>query len=643
MFSYGSDEHSEPADPVTPEATQDFEKILKASRRGDPQTPALLEGFLSKHPDSPLGNQVRLLLAHHQIKAGRSDQAQKWLKQIIDGKSSSRRAEALLLMARIHMANNEFDRCAHSAVEAATHPTDEETADTSPHNAGQILSGNARLIEGECLMLGGRYPAALKAFSTAYPMISDPELRRYAHKRVRTIVFDRMDGASASTIRGRIGEPLGESYLTMRSILSSATRGDSDLRNSETAAKTAQWLASEGERSFAEQIWLMTSWHQTMLQGGKPPIIGLLLPLEGNNRRIGWKMLWGGLLAAGALGDGTSSPVGLVIKNSGTTAEEAATAVRELAADDSVLGLVGPTDVRSAIGAASAAQKAGLPIISLTVDPTLPPRGSLVFRNFVDAPREVRSVLNYLETTAPAEKPVGVAILAPEIPYGKSMSDLFIRQAKERDINVVLNTTYPAAGFDYKEALEQLVACRDQVTAIFIPDTSKRVSALAAHLAARGFWSLPAGEAAPKIARGEAGVTPVQMLGTSAWYDPDLLQKAGRYLRGAVLPVGFFAEDDTPEVVDFVTNTLAIQDSPPDYLQAYAYDSILRTGKLLLYPQNRNREGLARALREESSIQGVTGTMGFNRDGNPLGELLLISIDDTGFIAAKKEEPLPSF
>jgi branched-chain amino acid transport system substrate-binding protein len=114
---------------------------------------------------------------------------------------------------------------------------------------------------------------------------------------------------------------------------------------------------------------------------------------------------------------------------------------------------------------------------------------------------------------------------------------------------------------------------------------------------------------------------------------PRLLQNAGRYVQGALLAPGFFADDDDPRSRAFVESYRAAYGQDPHATEAYAYDgvAILRAATAR---GARTRGDLLRALTS-GIFEGLTGNIQFGPDHARVDAPLVYVVDGDDIKAAR--------
>ena len=138
-------------------------------------------------------------------------------------------------------------------------------------------------------------------------------------------------------------------------------------------------------------------------------------------------------------------------------------------------------------------------------------------------------------------------------------------------------------------------------------------------------WSRPRRPASP----GKGQPRPVLLLSTANELSHKLVESAGRYVQGALLCPGFFADDDDPRARGFVEAYRAAYGHDPHATEAYAYDAvaILRavTGR-----GARTRGDVVKALGSVGGgpvLQGLTGNVAFGPDHGRVDSPLVYVVD----------------
>jgi len=143
--------------------------------------------------------------------------------------------------------------------------------------------------------------------------------------------------------------------------------------------------------------------------------------------------------------------------------------------------------------------------------------------------------------------------------------------------------------------------------AIFVPDIAQRVAMIAPQLVYHD-------------------VTDVQLIGTSLWQSPQLVESASDYIQGAIFPSGFFEKSGEPGVINFVQEYKENFESSPGTLAAIGFDTVRLIKYVLQNEGIHTRMGLKRALFRYPDFAGVTGMIYFDYQGELAKEPILLTV-----------------
>jgi ABC-type branched-subunit amino acid transport system substrate-binding protein len=369
--------------------------------------------------------------------------------------------------------------------------------------------------------------------------------------------------------------------------------------------------------------------------------VGCLLPLSGPFAIYGQEVLNGMALGMGLFGD-TPPSVGLelFIRDTQGEPEKTVAALEELAGVEKVIAVVGPLASKNAAAAASRAQALGVPLITLTQKESVTLEGDMVFRNFLTQSREVNRLLDC------AVEEMGLtrfAVLYPDNAFGRNLMNLFLDQVKKVGGVVTVAEPYDPEETDFAEQIRRMTGRHGPSSglsrmremwspemeerrirpeepepiihfdAVFIPDHVQRVVMIAPQLLYHD-------------------VRDVLLMGTSLWHSPELVQEAGDYVQGAIFTTGFFSDSDDEQVVRFVREYMEAFNAQPGLLAATGYDTIRLLLKLMSTGDIRTRKGLQRELLERRGVEGVTGDLSFDGDGEVTKAPLVLRVSGKRFV-----------
>jgi branched-chain amino acid transport system substrate-binding protein len=404
----------------------------------------------------------------------------------------------------------------------------------------------------------------------------------------------------------------------------------------EKAEMVAKWLAESSAESWA--IKGRESLEQIRREiDVRPDVVGCLLPLSGPFAIYGQEVLNGIQLGMGMFGESGQSPsLELVIKDTEGNPEKAKAGLRDLVNTEKVVAVVGPLTSRTAMEAAREAQLLSVPMIALTQKEGITEVGDMIFRNFLTPEREVRILVR---TAIEEMGKKRFAILYPDNPYGRFFMNLFWDTLDEMggivtavesynpdktdfpdEIKKMTGLYYPRPAFLVKR-LEKMRPPEEEESTIFLdepkpiidfdviflPDIAQRVAMIAPQLV---YYD----------------VTDVQMMGTSLWQSPQLVETASDYIQDAIFPSGFFEKSGEPGVETFVEKYKENFESFPGTLAATGYDTVRLIKYLMENEGARTRMGLKRALFHCLDFAGVTGMIYFDYRGELAKEPILLTV-----------------
>lgn len=363
--------------------------------------------------------------------------------------------------------------------------------------------------------------------------------------------------------------------------------------------------------------------------------VGCLLPLSGPFGVIGHKALDGVELAFyQTVGGDRRTPFKLVIKDSGGEPERAVEAVKDLAAER-VAAIIGP--IVSARSAAVRAQSEQIPMITLSQKAGVPAIGDYIFRNFITPEMQVKSLVDY------AVGELGVhdfAVFYPREKYGLTFMQAFWDEVTARGGRVTGAESYRPGQTDFADAIKKLTGMYYPVPEALQPESLRQTmdapSGNEKKQPTIDFKALfipdspeVAGLIIPQLAFYD--IKDIYLFGTNLWHSQKLIRMAQPYVRGAIMPAGFFGRSRAPQVRAFVSAFHAAFGRNPGFIEAVAYDTamiLLRTIGATGLPF---RSTLREKLRKLSPYDGVTGLTIFGPNGDAQKKLYLLQVRGSGF------------
>jgi branched-chain amino acid transport system substrate-binding protein len=459
------------------------------------------------------------------------------------------------------------------------------TAGSPPLGAEQDeaeLSLHAAL--GEARAAGGDVAGALGAWDR-YLRASgarEPE-RAFARTRADELATRVKDAEAVQILAGAPSE-LARAALGTRAAAALRARGD------EGSARKLEGDTASLRQSFG---WEAAA---GAVGPGDPHRLGLLAPLTGPAALLGEIVLRGAMLALGNNGS-EPSPFQIVARDSAGEGRASGRAAFELVHDESAIAVVGVGDRRAADGAV----RDGVPVLLL--HDQAPGAHSTAFQ-MLHGPDARAAEL--------ARRALGLgarrfAILAPDTAEAQRLGETFAATVAGGGGRVTVRATYPAGANAFTAQVAALK--RDPFEALFIPDDARRLELVTPALAAADLWPSPwGGTTGPRL----PGRRSILLLSTAVGLGPALLKNAGRYVQGALLAPGFYADRDDPRAGPFVTEYRTLYGQDPSASDAYGYDAFRLLASLVERGAG-SRADLLRALQGET-FDGVTGALRFGAD-----------------------------
>lgn len=369
----------------------------------------------------------------------------------------------------------------------------------------------------------------------------------------------------------------------------------------------------------------------TTLASPEPPLaIGVILPLTDKFAPFG-EAVQRGIDMALAERTPKAAPIAFVVRDTGSDPEENRRVVAEFGNEERVLAIIGPLTGGAALAAGDEAERLKIPLLTLAQKEGVPEIGDYVFRNALTSHRQVETLVRYASAGAGRKR---FAILAPENRLGREFAELFSQAVVRHGGTIVARQSYSDSDSDFRTQVKLLKgedpAIPDPITresrqlvvpaaplpfdVLFIPDVGERIALIASYLA-------------------YYGVEKAQLLGTSAWNSPELLDLSARYVDGAVFVAGLHAESQQPRVRDFVARYSERYGEVPSQLEAEGYDlarlfiSLLEGGKI------RSRSELRNALAKVKKFPAVSGDLAFDPLGDGVKAPVLLRITNGTLVA----------
>ncbi len=562
-----------------------------------------LEAFVAQHPTDPVRPSADLLLARLALARGDAAAAKTRLDALAGDATLGTSARYYLGLAELRLG-----KAAHA--KELLLPFLSKTAATSGAAADDsTLELYGAMAEADAATGD---PAGAIALWDGYFRGARESERAFARMRAEQLA-GQLPGEAAWRAFGAAGQGgLARAVLGPKAAIYLRGQNDSSgaafIETESSRARRALGFDESGQR----------------VGPGDPTRVGLALPLSGKFQPIGEAALRAAMLALGSVADAPATaretaggPASqLVIRDTATDPERAARGVMELTREEAVIGIVGSAEKRAAAAALSEATQDGIPL--LTLDDQPPGALSTGFQ-LIHAP-EARVA----ELARRALK-LGVreaAILGPDSASGKRLRDAFRKQFSAGGGKITVEATYVAGVNTFSTAVAALKKASFQ--AVFVPDAADRLELIAPALAFADLWPQPFPVARAK-AGGAKAPRKILLLSTANDLSPKLIQNAGRYVQGALLSPGFFADENDDRAHAFVEAYRTAYGQDPHAAEAYAYDGV-RLLRGATETGARTRSEVLKALAG-GAFPGLTGNVRFGPDHGRVDPPMVYVVD----------------
>ncbi|MEM7448279.1 MAG: penicillin-binding protein activator [Myxococcota bacterium] len=330
-------------------------------------------------------------------------------------------------------------------------------------------------------------------------------------------------------------------------------------------------------------------------------VIGAILPLSGRARGVGQLALRGLMLAAEASRQGSTERGAseVIFRDDASDPERAEKAVEDLVSLHQVIAIVGPIEGQTSSAAAIRAQQLGVPIVTLTPHSDITQTGPMVFQMFFSPQEEAEALVRAALSAGKHQ----LLSLYPNSPYGRAMASAFRDAVTASGANLVGEWAYVPGETSFSSYLAEINA---PVDAVFLPDSARTISLAAPAIKASEL-------------KGASGAPPC-VIAPSVGYDEDLVERAGRYLDGALFSRPFhLGEQGLAHTIDPTEPSFSIRfqnrfEQQPDVYSAYAFDAF---NLIQRWTQGgaSTRQDLAARLSSGAPSQtiGASGGLGTDR------------------------------
>lgn len=354
----------------------------------------------------------------------------------------------------------------------------------------------------------------------------------------------------------------------------------------------------------------------------KKIVIGINAPMTGDIPKVGEgtkfaaQMWLEDIKAAGGLEvGGKKYPVEIVIEDNESKAESAVKVNTKMITEDEVLVIVGPQSSKQAIPAGGIANNYGTPMISpWSTNPDTTKDRPFVFRGCFLDPFQGPVLANFISEEFGYTKAAVLYDVASDYPKGLAE---FFKEAWEK-INgagsVVAYESFTTRDADFSSQLTKIIKSGAEV--LFTPQYYNEVALIVQQAHELG-WKNP-------------------IVGSDSWGSAETVELCGKDCYGLFFSTHYASAGAKGATKKFIDRYKEKHGYVPDDVAALTWDSLLivqkaiesagkLTGKI-----EKDRKAVRDALAKIKQFSGITGTMTFTEEGDPIKCAVIVRISDAG-------------
>ena len=340
--------------------------------------------------------------------------------------------------------------------------------------------------------------------------------------------------------------------------------------------------------------------------------LGLITPLTGDVKTFGESSKNGFLIAIEDYSKTGQYQITPFIADDRNDATEGTNAALKLITQDKVYGIIGPLTSKVAIPVSEIAEKYKVPMV--TGSATNPKvtvydnkRKSYVFRACFIDPFQGSVAANFAITELKAKTAAVLYDVGND--YSKGLAEFFKATFEKSKGQMVGYESYQKDDVDFSALITKIGVKKPDV--IYIPDYYNKVALIARQVREKGLKSV--------------------MVGGDGWDSPELIKVGGAAIVG-----NYFTNHYSPERKDkvaeaFIERYKQKHGMVPDALAALGYDAAMLYLQSLDKAKKASPEEIMKVLANLKNFNGVTGTISFDKNGDPIKSAVILRVEKDGF------------
>jgi len=306
----------------------------------------------------------------------------------------------------------------------------------------------------------------------------------------------------------------------------------------------------------------------------------------------------------------------LLVEDDHNEPAEAASAVSKLITRDHVVALIGENASSRSLAAAPIAQSYRVPMVSpSSTNVEVTKKGDYIFRVCFTDTAQGRALAAFARKNLRAS--TAALLIDARSDYSVGLAEAFRRDFTAAGGRVVAELKYSEGDSDFSAQLTSIAPLGPDL--LFIP----------------GYYT-DAGLVA-RQARG-LGVKAV-LLGADGWDSPKLTEIGGEAMEGAYLSNHYSVDDPSPAVQQFVQAYQKAYGAVPDSIAALSYDATRLVADAIRRAGSTEGKRIRDALASTAGFVGVTGTISFDAERNPVKPAAILKVEKGKFRFAASVAP----
>ena len=350
--------------------------------------------------------------------------------------------------------------------------------------------------------------------------------------------------------------------------------------------------------------------------------IGFNIPMTGDIPKVGEasknaaEMLKADINGAGGLEvGGKKYMLEFIYEDNEAKAESAVTTALKLITKDEIIAMIGPNSSKQAVPGGQVADDNGVVMVTpWSTNPDTTFDRPWVFRAAFLDPFQGPVAVNFAVKTFGAKTAAVLYDLSND--YSKGLAEIFkdIFETKMGAGTVLAFESHGTKDQDFSAQLTKIIAKKPDF--IFVPDNYNQIALIVPQARQLGY-------------KGE-------FMGSDAWGSSELMTLCGDACKGLHFSTHYAAAGATGATKEFIDRYAAKYGETPDDVAALTWDATrvvllgIQNGGKITGKLKKDRKAVRKGMEKITSFAGITGSMKFDSQGDPVKCAVVVQISQTG-------------